>query len=175
MALATALLSQPAARTMQLFGAWALCCKSPTTAKVRALQHASIPGGRRTCSLVPPALPRDSIRAPPAEMRLVELQPRGPRERKPGPSSGLPHSQCPLPCSRELCTTVSESGCAGSETKIGRACVGKGAGNLLATRVRGLVACNPIPILQCYFHSKDSVPFSLRLAAPLPPRPDHNT
>lgn len=88
---------------------------------------ASIPGGRRTCSLVPPALPRDSIRAPPAEVRLVELQPRGPRERKPGPSSGVPHSQCPPPCSRELCTTVSESGCAGSETKIGRACVGKGA------------------------------------------------
>lgn len=57
----------------------------------------------------------------------VELQPRGPRERKPGPSSVLPHSQSPLPCSRELCTTVSERGCAGSETKIGRACVGKGA------------------------------------------------
>jgi hypothetical protein len=44
--------------------------------------------------------------------------------------------------------------------------------NLLATRVRGLAACNPIPILQCYFHAEEPVPFSLRLAAPLPPKPE---
>ncbi|PKK46769.1 hypothetical protein CI102_7415 [Trichoderma harzianum] len=59
------------------------------------------------------------------EQALVELQPRGGyREgQNRAPSSSLHQKPSSVPCSTAFCTTVSESGRADNETKIGRACV----------------------------------------------------
>ena len=61
----------------------------------------------------------------PKNKQLVELQPRGGyREgQNRAPSSSLHQKPSPVPCSTAFCTTVSESGRADNETKIGRACV----------------------------------------------------